>query len=86
MTWVRATRIFIVLAIATMFIFDLFAVKLGGFEATISNQIYSLSSHAPILSFLLGIPFGHFLWPLKMKCQKCKDNPNEETYGKGKNV
>lgn len=84
MNWKKITQLVIVLSIGLLFLYDYLALSAEGFDATISNQLYTMSQKVPIVAFGLGILMGHLFWPIYMKCPKCNYNGNYENYGEGK--
>lgn len=61
------TKIFILVVIAVIAIFDVYVWNVGGTEATISWTIFSWSHDYPVFTFLMGFTMGHLFWQMKGK-------------------
>lgn len=57
------TRVLLVAAVL-LTLYSIIVQAIYGDEASISITIYKLSVDYPIISFLLGLLIGHWLWPL----------------------
>lgn len=59
------TKFAILMALASLLLYDLYAVYAAGFEATISVVVFTLAKQAPIIPFLAGVLVGHLFWPIE---------------------
>lgn len=58
-TW---TRIFILVIIAAIIIYDVYIAIVGGTGTTISHEMIIWAYKYPIFPFAMGIVFGHLFW------------------------
>ncbi len=49
--------------IALLFIYELVAIYNGRRGDTLSEMVWQIADHNPLLPFLLGLLMGHFFWP-----------------------
>lgn len=61
----KITVIFTVTIIALVIIYDLWAIQVGGKEASISNLIIDISYKQPSIVFASGFVCGHLFWRMK---------------------
>ena len=61
------TTWFVLIVIAVMVIYDIFAFSQAGTHGTISWTIYEWSHEYPAFSFLMGFVMGHLFWQMKNK-------------------
>jgi hypothetical protein len=69
MDWQRRTRIFIIVALVAIFLYDVIAMVRGGDEAAISFQVVLWSYQYPAFTFISGFIMGHLFWRIKDKPQ-----------------
>lgn len=50
--------------------YDVFALFIGGTDATISRILLHDSAMVPAIPFGIGFLFGHVLWPQKLEVKK----------------
>jgi len=59
------------IVLASVVVYDLFVWNVYGVDAMLSRQLLFLDQHFPIFkttfAFALGVLFGHFFWPQKVK-------------------
>lgn len=61
-SWMHATRVFVVVVVLVVGVYDLVAVTFGGPDATISHYAPEMPT---ALIFALGFVFGHMFWSQK---------------------
>lgn len=64
------TKGFIVLMIALIAVYDVWAYSSGGTEGTISWVIYTWSHEHPAFTFAMGFVMGHLFWQMKKSGSK----------------
>lgn len=62
MSWETRTRLFLVLIVFIVAIYDTIAVWFGGNKASISYNTYEVSQVNPIIPFAIGVILGHLFW------------------------
>lgn len=62
MSWQTRTRIFIVVTLLVVLVYDIAAAVFGGTGTTISHEIIVFSHDYPIVPFLVGVVMGHLFW------------------------
>lgn len=68
------TMIFILLTLLAIGAWDIYAIFVGGKEASISHILIEWSYAYPSFTFLLGYTFGHLTWRMRStKVMKDKD-------------
>lgn len=60
------TEALVVSLVIFLVVYDLIALWLGGWDATISVVVLTWSSRYPILPFLFGVVCGHLFWPQRV--------------------
>ena len=61
----KITRIFVLLTLVIVGVFDVFAIVKGGTEASISHLIFIWSYKYPAFTFLTGFCTGHLFWRMR---------------------
>ena len=61
----KTTYLFIGIFIAIAIIYDIYAIYVGGTEASISSIIITWSYKFPLIPFSFGVLCGHFFWRMK---------------------
>jgi len=64
------TKIFILVSIAVIALFDVYVFTAGGTEATISWTMYTWSHEYPAFTFSMGFVAGHLFWQMKKGPEK----------------
>ncbi len=62
MNFKKLTIAFIVVVLAVIIVYDIFAIVAGGYDATISSTLYASAKDYPVVSFALGFVMGHIFW------------------------
>jgi amino acid permease len=57
------TKIFIVVIIAIITVFDMYMLNFKGYDATISWEIYKTSQDYMIIPVIVGVFVGHLFFP-----------------------
>lgn len=60
------TTIIIILVVAGLLIYDVFAIAKWGMHESVSYKIYDWSFKFPLIPFAFGLLMGHFFWPVEM--------------------
>lgn len=63
---VLCTKVILVVLAAFLVIYDIVALWLGGWDATISVVLLTWARSYPILPFAFGVVCGHLFWPQKV--------------------
>lgn len=61
------TEVLLVLLVGTVVVWlavDVFMLKRGGMDATLSVSMYKLAKAWPIIPLLIGMLMGHFFFPI----------------------
>jgi hypothetical protein len=62
MQWQTTTKYFILISVALIIVYDIFALIFGGVESTISHIVLNSSKAMPAISFAAGFLCGHLFW------------------------
>lgn len=65
MNWKKWTVIFISAMFVSIAIYDVFALSMGGTEASISHVLIVWSYKYPVLTFAFGFVMGHLFWRVR---------------------
>lgn len=71
---VKITKIFILVSLVIILLYDVYAVIKGGTEATISWIVAGWAYDYPSLPFAVGFVCGHLFWQMKAKQKGLKSN------------
>lgn len=65
----RVSKIVVIVSVAVILLWDLYAQVVGGSGATVSQAIWHFASDVPFVTFLVGFVCGHLFWgdPAKFK-------------------
>lgn len=58
------TRIFLLVLVCALVLYDAIIIPLSGFDASVSVVIYEAAKTWPIVPFLFGVIMGHFFFPI----------------------
>lgn len=58
------TKIFIVVSIVVIILFDMYVFMDGGTKATISWTMFTWAHSYPIFPFSMGVIMGHLFWQM----------------------
>lgn len=61
--WVRLTQCLLLLLVVGVVLYDVVAIWRGGWDASVSAVVFTLSCKYPIVPFLAGLLCGHLFWP-----------------------
>ena len=61
----KLTVLFIGLVIVVAILYDVYAIYVGGTEASISSAIIVWSYNMPLIPFLAGVLCGHLFWRMR---------------------
>ena len=64
MNYRKLTKYFIVITLAVILIYDIYAVYNGGVNSTISQVMADWSLEYAPLNYLIMYALGHFTWPV----------------------
>jgi len=65
MKWMKITKVFTLILLVIIAVFDGWIMAKGGTEASISHLIITASYKYPMIPFLLGILCGHLFWRMR---------------------
>ena len=63
--WKKITAIFTALVVVVALAYDVYAIVMGGTEASISHLIIHYSYDMPLVPFLVGVVCGHLFWRMR---------------------
>ena len=61
----RITHLVLFITVGALIVYDIYAVKVGGTEASISWAVASWAYDMPALVFGVGFVCGHLFWQMK---------------------
>jgi len=61
------TKIFILITILAITIFDVYVFSVGGTENTISWMLTNWAYDYPIFPFFMGVICGHLFWQMRLR-------------------
>jgi len=61
----KMTLFFIIACIFVIIIYDVYAIYIGGTEASISSTIIVWSYNMPLVPFAAGVLCGHLFWRMR---------------------
>jgi hypothetical protein len=62
MDYTSVTKVFILLIVVLVLVWDAYVILVGHQEATFSVILYESSKRWPIIAFVLGLVCGHLFW------------------------
>ena len=70
----KTTKIFTAIMFIVVAIYDVYAMVIGGTEASISSVIINFSYKMPFFTFLFGVLCGHLFWRMRPNSDTIKEN------------
>lgn len=61
----KQTMIFVAVVIAAIIVYDIYAIVMGGTEASISHLLITWSYQHPVFPFVMGFTMGHLFWRMR---------------------
>ena len=59
------TKLFIAVIIVLIAVYDVYAIIVGGTQASVSHTIITWSYDFPAFTFLMGFVMGHLFWKIR---------------------
>lgn len=63
MSWPGAGVIVFMVLLGMLLLYDLIALAIGGYKATVSAQMLRFSMKFPVIALIVGFFLGHLFWP-----------------------
>lgn len=75
MTGTAKTKLFILITLGVIILFDIVAICTWGVDATISRIVLAWAQAFPLLPLGVGILIGHLFWPQKITVKPIQPAP-----------